>query len=100
MQEMQVQSVGQGDPLEKETAPATHSSILSGKFHGQRSVVGCSPWGLKDFWKLQSMDTCTIVGGSISGVTFCKSAILNNLILRDQGPTLMTSFNLLLPYTP
>ena len=35
MQEMQVQSLGQEDPLEREMA--THSSILPGKSHGQRS---------------------------------------------------------------
>ena len=27
---------------------ATHSSILSGKFCGQRSLVGYSPWGCKE----------------------------------------------------
>ena len=27
---------------------ATHSSILAGKFHGQRSLVGYSPWGRKE----------------------------------------------------
>ena len=26
---------------------ATHSSILAGKSHGQRSLVGYSPWGRK-----------------------------------------------------
>ena len=26
---------------------ATHSSILAGKVHGQRSSVGCSPWGYR-----------------------------------------------------
>ena len=31
------------DPLEKEMA--THSIVLPGKSHGQRSLVGCSPWG-------------------------------------------------------
>ena len=38
MQEMQVESLGQEDPLEKEMA--THSSVLAGKSHGQRSLVG------------------------------------------------------------
>ena len=42
-QEMQILSLGQEDALEKEMA--THSSILPGKSHGQRSLVGCSPWG-------------------------------------------------------
>ena len=43
MQEMQVESLGQEDPLEKEMA--THSSVLAGKSHGQRSLVGYSLWG-------------------------------------------------------
>ena len=45
MQEMQVRSLSQEDPLEKEMA--THSSILAEEFHGQRSLVGYSPWGHK-----------------------------------------------------
>ena len=39
-QEMQVRSLGLEDPLEEEMA--THSSILPGKSHGQRSLVGYS----------------------------------------------------------
>ena len=27
---------------------ATHSGILTGEFHGQRSLAGCSPWDLKE----------------------------------------------------
>ena len=45
MQEMQVQSLGLEDPPKKEMA--THSSILPGESHGQRSLVGYSPWGRK-----------------------------------------------------
>ena len=41
---MRVRSLGWEDPVEYKMA--THSSIL-GKFHGQRSVAGYSPWGLK-----------------------------------------------------
>ena len=40
MQETWVQSLGQEDPLEK--GMATHSSILPGKSHGWRSLVGYS----------------------------------------------------------
>ena len=36
MQETGFQSLGQEDPLEKEMA--THSSVLAGEFHGQRSL--------------------------------------------------------------
>ena len=42
MQEMQVLSLGWKDPLEK--GMATHSSILAGKSHPQRSLAGYSPW--------------------------------------------------------
>ena len=45
MQEMQVWSLGQEGPLEKEMA--IHSSILTGKSLGQRNLVGYSPWGHK-----------------------------------------------------
>ena len=43
MWETQVRSLRQEDPLEKEMA--THSGTLAWKIHGQRSLVGCSPWG-------------------------------------------------------
>ena len=43
VQEMMVRLLGGEDPLEKEVA--THSSILSGKSQGQRSLAGYSPWG-------------------------------------------------------
>ena len=41
-----VQSLGWEDLLEKEMA--THSSILAGKSHGQRSLAGYSPWGHRE----------------------------------------------------
>ena len=46
IQEMWVQSLGQEDSLEEQMA--THSRILAWKFHGQRSLVGCGPWGHKE----------------------------------------------------
>ena len=42
----QVQSLGHEDTLGKEMA--THSSILTGKYHGQKNLVGYSPWGHKE----------------------------------------------------
>ena len=41
LKEMQFQSLGQEDPLEKNMA--THSGILACKFHGQRNLAGYSP---------------------------------------------------------
>ena len=46
MQEMWVQSLGLEGPLEE--SRATHSSILAGESHGQRSLVGYSPYGCKE----------------------------------------------------
>ena len=45
-QETQVPFLGGEDPLEK--GMATHSSILAGESHGQRSWAGYSPWGRKE----------------------------------------------------
>ena len=46
MQETWVRSLGWEDPLEKDMA--THSSILPGESHGQRSLAGYSPRGCKE----------------------------------------------------
>ena len=43
--ETQVPSLGREDPLEEEMA--ARSSILAGKFRGQRGLAGYSPWGHK-----------------------------------------------------
>ena len=43
MWETWVRSLGWEDPLEKEPTPV----FLPGKSHGQRSLVGYSPWGHK-----------------------------------------------------
>ena len=45
MLEIRIQSLGWEDLLEKEMA--THSSILAWKTHGQRSLIGYSPWGCR-----------------------------------------------------
>ena len=46
MQETQVQSLGQEDPLKKEMA--THSSVPAGESLGQRNLAGYSPWADKE----------------------------------------------------
>ena len=51
------------DPLEK--GIATHSSILPGEFHGQRSLVGYSLWGCEQLdtteWPKLSLSTVTFI---------------------------------------
>ena len=46
MQETQVQSLGQEDPLEK--GMVTHSSILAWRIPGTEEPVGYRPWGHKE----------------------------------------------------
>ena len=41
-----IRSLGQEDPLEEDMA--IHTSILAWEIHGQRSLVGYSPWGRKE----------------------------------------------------
>ena len=43
LKETRVSSLGGEDSLEE--VMATHSSILAGIIHGQRSLAGYSPWG-------------------------------------------------------
>ena len=45
MWETRVRPLDQEDPLEKEMATPV---LLPGKSHGQRSVVGYSPWACKE----------------------------------------------------
>ena len=46
MQKTPVRSLGQEDPLEKGMEPTP--VFFLGEFHGQRSLVGYSPWGCKE----------------------------------------------------
>ena len=51
--------LGWEDPLEE--GMATHSSILPGESHGQRSLVGYSPWACKESDMTERLSTHTYV---------------------------------------
>ena len=59
---------------------ATHSSILAGDFHGQRHLVGHSPWSHKESdtteWLTFSGKSLQVV---ISSVQFSRSVVSNSL---------------------
>ena len=46
LQETQILSLGQEDPLERELQPTP--AVLLGEFHGQRGLVGYSPCGCEE----------------------------------------------------
>ena len=54
MQETQIRSLGQKDPLEKGWQPTLVFS--PGEFHGQRSLVCYSPWVCKESDMTEYMD--------------------------------------------
>ena len=53
MQETLVRFLGRDDPLEKEMT--THSSILSWRIPGQRSLAGYSLWVAKSWTQLKQL---------------------------------------------
>ena len=55
MQETWVRSLGCEEPLEE--GMAAHSSILAWRFHGQWSLVGCSPQGCKESGTTEGLST-------------------------------------------
>ena len=79
MWESQVRSLVWEDPVEKEMA--THFSILAWRIHGQRSLVGYSPWGHKE------SDTTERLTLSLSQVGRVKLSLYeqNNLILKIKS---------------
>ena len=46
MPETRVRSLSREDPWSKKWQPTP--AFLPGESHGQRSLVGCSPWGRKE----------------------------------------------------
>ena len=54
--EIQVESLGLEDPLEKGL-----SILSSGRFHGQRSLVGYSPWATKSQIRLRVSNTPYVI---------------------------------------
>ena len=63
MQETPVPALGQEEPLEKEMA--THSGILAGKSHGQRSLAGYSPWGRKELDMTEWLSTQWLINPTL-----------------------------------
>ena len=70
MQETQVQSLSQEDPVEK--GMATHSSILTGKFHRQRNLAGYSPRGCKELETTNRLSMHTHGGSDVPGLAWIE----------------------------
>ena len=53
MQKAQVRSLGREDPWRREWLPTP--IFVPGEFHGQRSLVGHSPWGHKELDTIEQL---------------------------------------------
>ena len=80
--ETRVQSLDQKDPLEEEMA--THPSTLAGESHGQRSLVGYSPWSRKEWDMTEPLNTHTnsVVEGALQ---FPESLTQHDSVLTETG---------------
>ena len=86
VQETWVRSLGREDLLEK--GMTTHSSILAWRIRGQMSVVGYSPWGLKE---LDMIEWLTLNSGSycIQLIPECTvSTLTHQLPQSTQEPSI------------
>ena len=52
---------------------ATHSSILAWKIHGQRSLVGCSPWGCKESGTIEQLILTVLLKGGVQAAQQSKA---------------------------
>ena len=59
MRETWVSSLGWEGPLRREWLP-TPVFFLPGEFHGQRSLVGYSPWGCKELDTTERFPPCSL----------------------------------------
>ena len=73
-----VQSLGQEEPLEE--GMATSLVFLPGEFHGQRSLVGDSPWGCKE------SDTTEVTWHTMSFEGILTGSVVKNP-LANAGDT-------------
>ena len=67
LQETRVRSLGWEDPLE-EGNPLQYSCLENP--HGQRSLAGCSPRGLKELDTIKQLSTQSKVGSQYKGKPF------------------------------
>ena len=77
MQETWVRSLGGEDPLEK--GIATHSSVLPGESHAQRSLTGYGPWACMS----TTTHTCIEVDSCVPRRIHCSLLLLFSHCLFD-----------------
>ena len=85
MQETWVRSLDWEDPLEKGTE--THSSILLGESHGQRSLADCTPYSWKE-WDTTEIQIALFAfpRGSVGKESACNVGELGSIPGLGRSP--------------
>ena len=65
--------------------------FLPGKSHGQRSLVGCSPWGHKELGTTEWLTLSTLC--KLKRCLFCKNAILITVCSCSKNISLIFEIN-------
>ena len=83
MQETGVQSLGWEDPWRRkwQSIPV----LLPGKSHGERSLVGYSPWGRKESDKTERLHLLTYKWSISSNVLICYFSAFFTVVLTGVG---------------
>ena len=84
-----VRSLSWEDPLEE--GMVTHSSILAGKFHGQRSLEGYSHWSHKEMDMTKATQHICM-----SIFKYYAYVILKNKMLNEKRPSGIVNFKLII----
>ena len=81
--ETQVQSLGREDPLAKKMKPTP--VFLPGESHGQRILVGYSPWGCKESDMTERLHLLTIYICMLRSIAFWRSGPVLECLLTFFG---------------
>ena len=97
IRETLVQSLDWVNLLEK--GMATHPSIFAWKIHGQRRLVGYSPWGRKELdrteWETLSLFFFFFILLSTETLPYVKSLLLHVFLRNSQGISHILSIRVL-----
>ena len=77
-QETWVASLGQEIPWRRAWQPTP--AFLLGEYHGQRSLVGCSPWGHKESHTTEQLSTAQ---HSFSGASLVAQKVKNSPAVKE-----------------
>ena len=80
LQETQVRSLGQEDPLEK--GMATSLVFLPGELHGQRSLAGYSPWGCKELGMTERLTLSYFMVLPLRALTLKLLSLIKTIYLK------------------